>query len=237
MAKHNLSRYNLAKYNRSADGSVIYDKLQIGALWMAQIGLGQKTKDALRIDAAFTGTAKGASGSLERIQMDAVVTQDATGRYIAYGHDTLSATFNEDIHMAAVVKDTTTWAAAVTQKSCLSPKVRDLGIQMDAELNCDTYLGCILRDIDPIMAYGIFSAVVSAEALEEISMDLSVTIKPGDILVIDSDNFRVLLNGENAIKYHSGSWIDELNRNSKSITISGGGDALESSIYYQELWL
>ena len=237
MAKHNLSRYNLAKYNRSADVTVVYDKLQIGALWMAQIGLGQKTKDALRIDAAFSGEMKAAAGSLERTQMDGVLTSEIAGRYIAYGHDTLSAVIEEESQTATIVKDKSTWAAAFTQKSYLSPKVRDLGIQMVAELSCDTYLGYILRDTEPIMAYGIFSAVISAETLEEISMDLSVTIKPDDILVIDSDNFRVLLNGENAIKYHSGAWIDELNRNSKSITISGGGDALESSIYFQELWL
>ena len=78
---------------------------------------------------------------------------------------------------------------------------------------------------------------MTAEALEEIVVNLAVTLRPGDILVIDSDNFRVLLNGENAIKYHSGDWIDELNRLSKSITVAGGGNALETSIYFQELWL
>ena len=237
MAKYNLSRYNLAKYNRQVDDLAVLDKLRIAAQFKAQIGLGQKTNDALRIDAVFAGQSKGAVGSLDQNQFEGVITSAVAGKYAALGHDTLSAKVDEDIQMATIVKGNETLNAVFTPELYLSPRVRDLSVQMDAEINCDAYLGNLMIDPDPIMAYGIFSAVVSAETYEELYLDLSVTLQPGDILVVDSDNFRVLLNGENAIKYHSGDWIDELNRDSKSITISGGGDALESSIYYQELWL
>ena len=237
MAKFNLSRFNLSKYNRSVDVTVVYDKMQIGALFMAQVGLGQSTKDSLKIDAVITGQMKGAAGTIDSSQFDAVIMAGIVGRYIAFGHDTISASFTEEIHMAALVRDKTTWEAVFTPEVYLSPQVRDTGLVCDAVINCSTYLGNKVMDPDPIMAYGIFGATVSAESLEEIILDLSVKIKPGDILIIDSDNFRVLLNGENAIKYHSGDWIDELNRKSKSITISGGGKSLSSSIYFQELWL
>ena len=237
MAKYNLSRFNLAKYNRQADGTIVYDRIQIDAVFLGQFGLGQKTIDAIQMAAAISGRMQGAAGTLDRGQFDATITREILSRYIAYGHDTLAATFTEELSSAAIVKDTTTWAAEFIPETYLSPRVRDLGTQMDAELDCDVYLGNKVIEPAALMLYGIFNGVFSAEALEEISMDLAVTLQPGDILVIDSDNFRVLLNGENAIKYHSGDWIDELNRMSKNITVSGGGSALETTIYFQELWL
>lgn len=237
MAKFNLSRFNHAKYNRQTDGTIVFDKARIDAVFLGQFGLGQKTVDAIQMAAAFGGQMQGAVGTLDNGQFDAIITHEIAVRYIAYGHDTLAATFEEAIHMAAVVKDATTWAAAFLQEVYLSPKVRDLGTTIAAAFGCSTYLGNKIIDPNPVMAYGIFDGVFSAEALEEIILDLAVTLRPGDILVIDSDNFRVLLNGKNAIKHHSGDWIDELNRMSKSITVSGGGSALETSIYFQELWL
>lgn len=237
MAKFNLSRFNRAKYNRQADGAIVFDKARIDAVFLGQFGLGQKTIDALQMTAAISGRMQGAAGTLDSGQFDAIITHEIAVRYIAYGHDTLAATIEEEIHMAAVIKGTTTLAATFLQETYLSPEVRDLGITITAAFGCDTYLGNKIIDPNQVMAYGIFNGVFSAEALEEISMELAVTLQPGDILVIDSDNFRVLLNGENAIKYHSGDWIDELNRMSKSITVSGGGSALETSIYFQELWL
>lgn len=237
MAKYNLSRFNLAKYNRSVDSDVVFDKMQLNASFLAQVGLGQKTKDILRLDAVVSGQMKAAAGTLDQVRLTAAITSEIVGKYIVYGRDTIAAEFAVEISAAAIVMGTDTLSAVLEPEAYLSPKVRDLGLRADAEISCNTYLGNLIMDPNPMQVYGIFGSVVSAESLEEIIIDLSVTIKPGDILVIDSDNFRVLLNGENAIKYHSGDWIDELNRQSKSITISGGGDTLESSIYFQELWL
>lgn len=238
MAKFNLSRFNLAKYNRHADGAVVFDKIKIDAIFIGQFGLGQKTIDALRLNAVISAQIAGAAGTIDQEQLDAVIASEIVSRYIAFGHDTMAAVFDqEEAHSAAIVMDNITAAAEISQETCLSPNVRDLGIRMTAEISCEPHLGNVVMDPNPIQAYGIFGAVVTAEAFEEIILNLDITLKPGDILVIDSDNFRVLRNGKNAIKYHSGDWIDELNRNSKSITIDGGGTALESSIYFQELWL
>lgn len=238
MAKYNLSRYNLAKYNRQTDGgTIVFDRAQADAVFLGQFGLGNKTIDAIQMATAIDCLAKAAAGTLDSGQFDATITRVIPSRYIAYGHDTLAATFGEELSSAAIVKDTTTWTAEFIPEVYLSPKVRDLGIQLDAAIECEAYLGDLIVEHTPLMLYGIFNGVFSAEALEEISMDLAVTLQPDDVLVIDSDNFRVLLNGENAIKYHSGDWIDELNRMSKSITVAGGGSALETTIYFQELWL
>lgn len=236
MAKYNLSRHNLAKYNRSAEGTIIYDKITVSALFQAFIGLGQKTKDALKIETAFTGQAKMASGTLEISQLETIFTAAVAEKYIAYGHDSISAVFDGEAYLSPLVNDKTTWAAVFMPSVYLAGKVRD-ALTNEAVINCKTYLGNKVKDKAGIMAYAIFGTSISAEALEEFIMDLNITIPKNGVLVIDSDNFRVLLNGNNAIKYHSGDWIDQLNRTSKSITIQGGGNSLEATIYYQELWL
>lgn len=236
MAKYNLSRFNLARYNRSTDAPAVLDKLQIGALFQAFIGLGQKTKDALKAESAFTGDFKIATGTLEQSQLATNITANVSERYIAHGHDTMAAEFDEELFLSPLVKDKAALSTIFEAEIYLSPQVRDI-LTFISEINCETYLGNKVRDINEVMAYAIFGGSISAEALEEIILDLAVTIPPNGILVIDSDNFRVLLNGINAIKYHSGDWIDQLNRSSKSITIQGGGNSLAATIYYQELWL
>ena len=236
MAKYNQSRFNLARYNRSTDAPAVLDKIQIGALFQAYIGLGQKTKDALKAESAFLGDFKIATGTLENSILESVFSSDVIGNYLAHGHDSMSAEFGEELYLSPLVKDKTSWNSEFSMEVYLSPKVRD-AFTFESEIDSETYLGNIVRDVTEIMAYAIFGGNISAEALEDIVLDLTVTIPPNGILVIDSDNFRVLLNGANAIKYHSGDWIDQLNRFSKSITIQGGGNSLEATIYYQELWL
>ena len=236
MAKYNQSRFNLARYNRSTDAPAVLDKIQIGALFQAFIGLGQKTKDALKAESAFSGDFKIATGTLEQSQLETNITAIVSERYIAHGHDTMAAEFEEDLYMSPLVKERSVFDTIFAGEIYLSPKVIDV-LTFDSEISCKTYLGNKVRDVNQIMAYAIFGGSISAEALEEIILDLAVTIPPNGILVIDSDNFRVLLNGTNAIKYHSGDWIDQLNRSSKSITIQGGGNSLTATIYFQELWL
>lgn len=67
---------------------------------------------------------------------------------------------------------------------------------------------------------------------------IDVTIPPGSTLIIDSENYNVLLDGENVIDKHSGDWLDELTRNTFDITLGSGvvGD-LEGSLLYTERYL
>ena len=89
MAKFNLSRFNRAKYNRQADGAIVFDKARIDAVFLGQFGLGQKTIDAIQMAAVFSGQMQGAAGTLDSGQFDAIITHDIAVRYIAYGHDPL----------------------------------------------------------------------------------------------------------------------------------------------------
>ena len=66
----------------------------------------------------------------------------------------------------------------------------------------------------------VIDGSASVESYDEYICDLSsITLKPGQTLVIDAGNYDVLLNKKNAIHYQSGDWLDELNRTTKMIKI------------------
>jgi hypothetical protein len=88
-------------------------------------------------------------------------------------------------------------------------------------------------------AYNIIIASIGAIYSVEIkNIEISVTLPVNSKLVIDSDNYLVLLNGNNIIEKHLGAWLDDLNRNVISIEISGAGlTKVNSSILYTERYL
>lgn len=237
MARYNLSRYNLSKYNRSQAGSETFDKLRAGAVIQAYIGLGQTTNDSLWLTSQMAGLASIGSGSFEKAALSAVWSGNGTGNYIARNRQTISASLDAENYLSPKVLDLLSPAAVLSAAVNLSPNVRDSELTCQAQFSGELYLGNLVIDPEAITAYGIFGAAVTAENLSEVVLILSCSIPAKGTLVVDSDNFRVLLNGNNAIKYHSGDWIDELCRDTKSIKIESGGTTLTAEIYYQELWL
>ncbi len=68
---------------------------------------------------------------------------------------------------------------------------------------------------------------------------LDITLLPGQTLIVDSDNYIVLLDGENRISCHSGDWIDELDRDTEAININAesGIAGMEADISYRSRYL
>lgn len=65
-----------------------------------------------------------------------------------------------------------------------------------------------------------------------------LVLKPGQVLIIDAGSYNVLLDGENAIHTQKGDWLDDLNRNTQSITISATGiSRVTAEILYTERYL
>ena len=87
--------------------------------------------------------------------------------------------------------------------------------------------------------YELISESASVVVLDQKVCNLTVTLKPGQKLIIDAGNYTVLLDGENAIELQNGEWIDELDRETTDISIlaATGTDYLTASITYQERYL
>lgn len=87
--------------------------------------------------------------------------------------------------------------------------------------------------------YEVVSEVAGVESVTEYVGSVAISLAPGQRLVIDAENYSVLLDGENAIETYSGDWLDNLNRNTVNISIHAatGGNNLTASILYTERYL
>lgn len=108
---------------------------------------------------------------------------------------------------------------------------------MEEEITPDVILGADIAI--PAEGFELVAGDATSEAIETKICVLNITLKPGHRLIIDADNYNVLLDGENAIWVQSGDWIDELIRNTTEIKIdaaSGAGN-ITASILYTERFL
>lgn len=90
-----------------------------------------------------------------------------------------------------------------------------------------------------VEGYELVSTVLSVESVQEFVCMLNVTLKPGQRLIIDADNYNITVDGVDMIECHSGEWLDALNRNTTGISIqaASGGRNLSASILYTERYL
>lgn len=89
-----------------------------------------------------------------------------------------------------------------------------------------------------VSMYTSLGAMVASSRFDISYIVLDVVIPPGGTLVIDSDNYVVLVNGENAIDKHGGAWLDELTRNTFDIQIEGeSASELTGAILYTPRYL
>ena len=90
-----------------------------------------------------------------------------------------------------------------------------------------------------VSAYELISPSIVLEHSEIKTCYLDITLEPGQKIIVDSGSYNVLLDNENAIWAQSGDWIDELVRETSSISISAteGVNNLTASIMYTERYL
>lgn len=143
---------------------------------------------------------------------------------------------NGEFSLGAEIRLLLTSAEQITGKLTLGADIA-LDIAMEEAVGNQSVLGADIA-IQP-EGFELVSASVSAEAVETKTCFLTVTLKPGERLIIDANNYNVLLDGENAIHVQSGDWIDELIRNTTTldITAASGGANLSASILYTERFL
>lgn len=90
-----------------------------------------------------------------------------------------------------------------------------------------------------IKGYELVSSSATLEAVDIKVCEINITLEPGQKLVVDAINYNVLLDNENIIWAQSGEWIDEMTRETSSISISAsaGVNNLSANILYTERYL
>ena len=138
---------------------------------------------------------------------------------------TLSAAWIVQYDMAAALDATMLMRYAIFPKYSMSAT-------LDAEMT-----GYIAIMINWGTAYQTLTALFTMIPIRTVSQIFNIEIPPGGRLVIDSDNYTVYLNNENAIHTYSGDWI-KINRAFQSIEVDSGtsGD-VDVSVLYRERFL
>lgn len=103
-------------------------------------------------------------------------------------------------------------------------------------INAETDLGKRINSV--VSATNLINGYVSAVVTQTESISLDVTIPPNGELVINSHNFTVLINNENAIDAHNEGWL-MMDRGVMSAGVLFGvsNDGAECTLEYLERWL
>lgn len=90
-----------------------------------------------------------------------------------------------------------------------------------------------------VEALDLIDAVCDVLSLETKICVLTVTLRPGQTMIIDANTYNVWIDQQNAVYVHSGDWLDELDRNTQSFVINAasGVNNLQASILYTERYL
>lgn len=127
-----------------------------------------------------------------------------------------SEAVTENIHLGADIYPTTEASETVEANTALGAKIHPI-----------------------VEGYELITESASLENVEQKTCVLTLTLRPGQTLIVDANNYNVLLNNQNAIEVQSGDWIDDLSRNTTDITISAasGMNNISATILYTERYL
>ena len=99
-----------------------------------------------------------------------------------------------------------------------------------------------ITDKETWLAVSFYELVSESATLEAVDLhvcELNVTLQPGQRMIVDAINYNVWIDGQNANWVQAGEWIDELTRETSSISVtaSAGVSELTASILYTERYL
>ena len=152
------------------------------------------------------------------------------GVLIIHENGTISQeNLNEVSYDPDLASETITVSGSISEIVYLSPVLSE-SVSKALSISEQVYLKCLLSEI--------IDSAVDAESFKYCYCNLDVTIKPGSVLIVDAVNYNIFLDGENIVYVHSGDWLDELNRTTQSLKITGTGSTnLSASILYTENYL
>ena len=142
----------------------------------------------------------------------------------------------EEVELGADITPTLTGDEIVSNNASIGANYCPV-VNYNETVNAVTALGA--KIYPEVEGYELISESASLENIDTKTCVLTLTLRPSQVLIIDANNYNVLLNNQNAIEVQSGDWIDELNRNTTDITISAASGVanLSASILYTERYL
>lgn len=136
-----------------------------------------------------------------------------------------------------ICKDVSRTLALFDIITCTSNAVKDLSVSFDVQDGLSLY-GQIVKDIyrSILCTSGIY-LFTDAAFIDVDTITINVGLPAGGALRIDTNNYAVIMNGQNVLHLQVGEWV-KLSRETQDISVSSGtGGSLEGNVVMTEIYL
>jgi len=229
-----FDRFNLSRFSLGSQDNTIRIELFLAENLESVAGVAIPVETTAFFNDILRGTARGAIGIASTFESYAAMNSAALMRanIIVKGllGDTLQA-MSDGAQNSMIVN---VLADNLGASSYASADI----LWHEAYADALTSLASVVKDIliDPLL-YEVLGSVSGAGTQSTEQVSVTVTIPPGGELRIDSDTFRVLLNGENVLDKQSGDWL-MLSRDLLYLDIESAiGNGLSGNLIYTERYL
>ena len=228
-----FDRFNLSRFSLGSQDNTIHIELLLTESLESVAGVAIPVETTAFFNDILRGTARGAIGIASTFESYAAMNS--------------AALMQANIIVKGLFGDTLQAMSDGAQNSIVNVLADNLGASSYAsadilwhEVYADalTSLASVVKDIliDPLL-YEVLGSVSGAGTQSTEQVSVTVTIPPGGELRIDSDTFRVLLNGENVLDKQSGDWL-MLSRDLLYLDIESAiGNGLSGNLIYTERYL
>ena len=229
-----FDRFNLSRFSLGSQDNTIHIELLLAENLESVAGVAIPVETTAFFNDILRGTARGAIGIASTFESYAAMNS--------------AALMQANIIVKGLLGDTLQAMSDGAQNSMIVNVLADnLGASSyasadilwhEAYADALTSLASVVKDIliDPLL-YEVLGSVSGAGTQSTEQVSVTVTIPPGGELRIDSDTFRVLLNGENVLDKQSGDWL-MLSRDLLYLDIESAiGNGLSGNLIYTERYL
>ena len=229
-----FDRFNLSRFSLGSDESVFHVEHTFADIMNSVAGAAIPVETEVFFTSAMRGSMKGAIAIHSDFASDAVLSSTSTGRANIRIDTTFAEALLHTVHgsqnnninleLAGVLN---MYARAVIE------------IQWRGDFTAEMHQAVsIVKNLPTSqLVYAVLNAMAGAIRQATEAVSVTITIPPGGELRIDSDTFRVLLNGENILYAQHGDWIT-LSRELLAIDIeSASGGELSGNLIYTERYL
>lgn len=229
-----FDRYNLSRFSLGSQDNTIHIELLLTGNLESVAGVAIPIETTAFFNDVARGAARGAIGIASAFEsytiMNASTLMQANIIAQALFENALYAE-TEGVQNAMIICDLTDSFAASAYASA------DI-FWHESHATTFAALAAGVKDIliEPLL-YEVLGVISNASTQSTELVSIAVTLPPGGELRIDSDTFRVLLNGENVLDKQSGDWLT-LSRNLLYLDIeSATGAGLSGNLIYTERYL
>ena len=224
-----FDRFNLSRFSLGSQDNTIHIELLLAENLESVAGVAIPVETTAFFNDILRGTARGAIGIASTFESYAAMNSAALMQANIIVKGLLAMSDGAQNSMIVNVLADNLGASSYASADIL---------WHEAYADALTSLASVVKDIliDPLL-YEVLGSVSGAGTQSTEQVSVTVTIPPGGELRIDSDTFRVLLNGENVLDKQSGDWL-MLSRDLLYLDIESAiGNGLSGNLIYTERYL